>query len=250
MLDLKGKNIFITGASSGIGSRSAILCSELGASVIISGRNKDRLQKIFNSLSGDRHLQFVQDVTSYNQLEPIISESVTKLGKIDGFIHSAGIEMTYPLRNMSAEKYHELFAVNTISALELGRILSKKKYYNPLGASFVFISSVMGNLGAVGKVGYCSSKSALVSGSKAMALELAQKSIRVNCVSPGIVETEMVKKMIIELPEESVDEIQSKHPLGFGKPDDIANICAFLLSDLSKWITGSDIVIDGGYSCQ
>lgn len=250
MLNLNGKNIIITGASSGIGKECAISCSEVGANVVIVGRNEARLQDTFDSLKGENNLQIQQDVTSYDKLEMIVIESVNKLGKIDGFIHCAGVEKTIPLKNMNPEKYEDLFAVNTISALELARILSNKKYCNPMGASFIFISSVMANLGAMGKVGYCSSKSALISASKAMAIELAPKKIRVNCLLPGMVETEMVKKMIEELPEESVNEIRAKHPLGFGKTSDIANVCIFLLSDLSKWITGTEIIIDGGYSCQ
>lgn len=248
MITLKEKNILITGASSGIGQRCAVLCSELGANVIIVGRNSLKLQQTFDSLSGNNNQYFQQDVTEFEKLESIVTQSVSKLGQINGFIHCAGVEMTIPLQNMNAEKYNQLFSVNTISAFELARILSKKKYCSPSGASFIFISSVMGHLGAMGKIGYCSSKSALMSGSKAMAIELAPKKIRVNCVLPGIVETEMFQKMMIDLPEESLNEISKMHPLGFGKPDDIANLCAFLLSDLSKWITGSDLIIDGGYS--
>jgi NAD(P)-dependent dehydrogenase (short-subunit alcohol dehydrogenase family) len=250
MLTLKGKNILVTGASSGIGSRCAIVCSELGANVIILGRDAVRLQKTFELLSKGNHLQFRQDVIEFDTLESVVSRSVNTLGPIHGFIHSAGVEMTIPLQGMNADKYQQLFSVNTVSAFELARIISKKKYFNPLGASFVFISSVMGHLGASGKVGYCSSKAALISGSKAMAIELASKKIRVNCILPGMVETEMFKNIMTELPVESLNEIYKKHLLGLGSTDDIANICAFLLSDLSKWITGSDLTIDGGYSCQ
>ncbi len=250
MLSLQGKNILITGASSGIGSKCAVICSTLGANVILIGRDGKRLNETLHKLSPGNHLHFQQDVTAFEELEAIVSQSVEKIGKIAGFIHCAGIETTVPLQSMSAAKYQEIFAINTISAFEFSRILSKKKYVEPSGASFVLLSSIMGVLGAAGKVAYCSSKSALISGSKAMALELAAKKIRVNCVLPGMVETEMVQRMITELPEESVKLIRGKHPLGFGEPADVANLCAFLVSDLSKWITGTEIIIDGGYSCQ
>ena len=250
MLDLKGKNILITGASSGIGSQCAITTSELGAKVIIIGRNKTRLQDTFNKMLGNGHLQIILDITIYDKLDEMVQESVSKLGRIDGFIHCAGIEKTTPLKSMNPKKYQEIFSINTISALEICRILSKNKFHNPLGSSFVLISSVMGNLGSPGKVGYCSSKSALTSASKAMAIELAPKKIRVNCVLPGMVQTEMVSKMIHELSHDSVNEIRSRHPLGFGETSDISNICAFLMSDLSKWITGTELTIDGGYSCH
>ncbi|MBN2165699.1 MAG: SDR family oxidoreductase [Marinilabiliaceae bacterium] len=250
MLDLIGKKILISGASSGIGRECAIFCSKIGATLIIIGRDKSRLQNTLDSLSGKNHIQLLLDITDFESLESVISKAIENIGKIDGFLHCAGIESTVPLRSMNAKKYRELFSVNTISALELSRIISKKKNINPNGASFIFISSVMGILGASGKVGYCSSKSALISASKAMAVELAPKKIRVNCVLPGMVETEMTKKMILELPTESAKEIKTKHPLGYGETIDIANLCAFLLSDLSKWITGTELVIDGGYSCQ
>jgi NAD(P)-dependent dehydrogenase (short-subunit alcohol dehydrogenase family) len=124
------------------------------------------------------------------------------------------------------------------------------KYLDENGASFVFISSVMGILGQSGKVAYSSSKGALISGAKAMALELAKKKIRVNCILPGVVETEMSNEMFQKLSEESKKSILEMHPLGLGKPEDIANACAFLLSDASGWITGTNLLVDGGYSAK
>jgi NAD(P)-dependent dehydrogenase (short-subunit alcohol dehydrogenase family) len=155
-----------------------------------------------------------------------------------------------PLQIMNYSKYNELFSINTIAAFEFSKIISKKKYYNSVGASFIFISSIAGILGVSGKIGYCSSKAALVNGARAMALELANKKIRVNSILPGLVNTEMFQKIKAELSEESLLDIYKRHPLGIGNPQDVANLCAFLLSDLSNWITGSDYLIDGGYSCQ
>jgi len=151
---------------------------------------------------------------------------------------------------MQPSYYEEIFSVNVISGFELAKIISKKKHLGKNGTSFVFISSVMGILGQAGKVGYCSSKGALISGTKAMALELAKKNIRVNCVLPGAVETEMSKKMLEKLPEESKKSIINMHPLGLGRPEDIANACAFLLSDASRWVTGTNLIVDGGYSAR
>tara|TARA_R110002051_G_scaffold159061_2_gene230424 strand:+ start:3298 stop:4050 length:753 start_codon:yes stop_codon:yes gene_type:complete len=250
MLTLVNKNIIITGASSGIGRECAITLSKVGAKLVLIGRNSDRLEETHKALDNEGHLTFKMDVTDFDKTESVISEAVNIIGRIDGFIHCAGIEMTSPLRSMNYEKYNELFSVNTISAFEISKVISKKKFINNTGASIVFISSVAGLLGVNGKVGYCSSKAALIAGAKAMALELANKKIRVNTILPGMVETEMFDKMKAELPEGSFSDILKKHPLGFGKPLDIANLCAFLLSDLSKWITGSDFIIDGGYSCQ
>jgi len=247
---LSNKNIIITGASSGIGRECAITFSQLGANVILIGRNKERLNKTFNKLKKGNHLIISQDIAKYAKLEEIVNTAVDKIGKISGFVHSAGTEMTLPLRSMQPSYYEDIFAINVIAGFELARIVSKKKYLDKNGASFVFISSIMGILGQAGKVGYCSSKGALISGTKAMALELAKKNIRVNCVLPGVVETEMTDRMFENLSEDSKKAIVEMHPLGLGKPNDIAYACAYLLSDVARWVTGTNLVIDGGYSAQ
>lgn len=247
MIFLKHKNILVTGASSGIGKECAIQASELGANVICIGRNENKLNETINSLSEGKHLKYSSDITNYDGLEDIISDAVSKVGKISGFIHSAGIENTIPLNKMNKEKYDSTFSVNVFSAFEISKILSKKKYLCPDGASFIFISSVMGMLGQAGKVGYCGSKSALIGGARAMAVELAKKKIRVNCIMPGVVETEMTKHMFESLPKESVKGIKNRAPLGTGEPRDVSNLTSFLLSDNSKWITGTEMFIDGGY---
>lgn len=248
MINLKGKNIFITGASSGIGSECAVKAARLGANVVLVARNLDRLKQAREVLVGDHHIYFSCDVTSSDHLEEVVRQAVEKLGKISGFIHSAGIEATIPLRNMNRSKFAEMFSVNVLAAFEIARLLSKKKYLDPGGSSFIFIGSVMGMRGEPGKVAYSSTKAALIGGSKSMALELAPKNIRVNCVMPGIVETEMSAKLFQTIPEHSKQEIIKKHPLGLGQPEDIANLCMFLLSGAARWITGAAIPIDGGYS--
>ena len=250
IFNLKNKNIIITGASSGIGRQCAITFSQLGANIILIARNKERLKNTLSGIEKGNHLIVSQDITKYDKLEQIIKYSVEKVGRISSFVHSAGIEMTLPLRSMNPSYYENIFAINVISGFEFARIISKKKYLDEKGASFVFISSVMGILGQSGKIGYCSSKGALISGSKAMALELVKKNIRVNCILPGVVETEMSNKMFENLPEESKKSIVNMHSLGLGKPEDIASACAFLLSDAAKWITGINLIVDGGYSAR
>lgn len=250
IFNLNSKNIIITGASSGIGRQCAITFSQLGANIILIARNEERLKDTYNKLDKGNHLIISQDITEYDKLEQIIKYSVEKVGRISGFVHSAGIEMTLPLRNMQPSYYEKMFSVNVISGFELAKIISKKKYLNKDGASFVFISSILGILGKPGIIGYCSSKGALISGVRAMALELAKKNIRANCILPGVVETEMSNKMLENLPEESKKSILGMHPLGLGKPEDIANTCAFLLSDASRWIIGTNLIVDGGYSAR
>jgi len=247
---LQDKNIIITGASQGIGKQCAIICSELGANVILLARNTERLSAVCNSLKTANHLYFSIDMIQCDQLEPIIQKAVQTVGKITGIIHSAGVEMTLPLRSMKVEHYQNVYAVNSIAGFELARIVSKTKYLNDEGGSFVFIASIMGVLGQMGKVGYCSSKGALIAGVRAMALELAAKKVRVNSISPALVETEMAHKIFEGISDEAKAAILKMHPLGLGKPEDVAYACAFLLSDSSRWMTGSNLVLDGGYSAR
>lgn len=248
--DLNGKTIIITGASSGIGKRCAITASKLGASVILVARNNERLEKTYNQLREGRHLYFSQDITEYNKLEDIVRISVEKIGKISGFIHSAGIRMTLPLRGMRPSHYEKIFAVNVVSGFELVRIISKRKYLDENGASLVFIASIMGIVGDAALVGYCATKGALISATKSMAIELASKNIRVNSISPGYIQTEMMERFSEQLPGELVSNLKKGYPLGLGKPEAVANACAFLLSDSARWITGTDLIVDGGFSAK
>ena len=247
---LENKNIVITGASSGIGRQCAIECNDSGANIVLIGRNMARLTTVFEMLQGSKNLIYSFDVTSFEKIGDVIQETVNRIGKIDGFIHSAGIELTKPFSLTKPEDYDRLFKVNVISGFEFAKITSNKKYINESGGSFVFISSVMGSYGISGKLGYCSSKGALISGVKAMALELASKNIRANCISPAVVATDLTKSFIEKLPEESKQEMIKMHPLGIGNPEDVANACVYLLSNEAKWVTGSNLVVDGGYSAK
>ena len=174
--------------------------------------------------------------------------SVEKTGKISGFIHSAGIRVTLPLRSMRPSYYEKMFAVNVISGFELARIISKKKYLDEKGASFVFIASIMGIIGDIGLVGYSATKGALISATKSMAVELASKNIRVNSISLGYIQTGMTKGFSKQLSEEQMNNLKKDYLLGLGEPEDAANACTFLLSDAARWITGTNLIIDGGCS--
>lgn len=244
---LQGKNILITGASSGIGRQCAISCSQMGANVVLIARNEERLKKTFDKLEPGNHLYYSQDITKYHKLESIIKNAVNAVGKISGFIHSAGIEMTLPFNVLTPAKFEEVYSINVISAFNIAQLISKKKYIGAK-ASFVFISSIMAQLGQPGKIGYCSSKGALISGARAMALELVHKQIRVNSILPGMVKSEMSLKLLNTLSDDAKREIDKMHPLGIGSVNDVANACIYLLSDASKWVTGTNLIVDGGYS--
>jgi NAD(P)-dependent dehydrogenase (short-subunit alcohol dehydrogenase family) len=248
MINLEGKRILITGASSGIGKAFAMQAASLGATIILWGRNIERLEETFKSLKGTGHEYNAFDITEYSKVEQNILKSVANGQKINGFVHCAGIEKTTPLKASTPAIFKEIFEINVFAAFEIARILSAKHIVDPTGASFIFLSSVKGKLGDPGKVAYCSSKSALISGVRAMALELARKKIRCNCVLPGIVLTPMTEKLFDTIPPETKQKIIDKHPLGLGTPEDVSNLICFLISDQARWITGSEYIIDGGYS--
>ena len=243
---LKGKNIVITGASSGIGRQCAVSCSEMGANIVLIGRDEERLKETYSCLGNGNHLYHVLDITKYDEIEAVIEKSVQKIGKISGFVHSAGKELTIPFNMMKSSVYEDMFAVNVIAGLEFSRTISKKKYVD-CPASFVFIASIMGSFGEIALSAYCSSKGAIINAVKSLAVELAQKQIRVNCISPGYIkDTPMIKK----LDEKSghLAQQQQQHPLGLGKSVDVANASIYLLSDASRWVTGTNLIVDGGYS--
>lgn len=249
-LDFSDKAFVITGSGSGIGRAIARLCYEFGAKLLLMDKNEAGLMETARDMEAGRYQLSAFDLTDYDKIEAEIAPAIENLGLFSGFCHSAGFEYTLPIKSMSPRHYQDLFNLNTIAAFELARILSKKKYAAAEGASFVFIASIMGMVGRPGLTGYSASKGALISGAKSMALELAAKHIRVNCVSPGTVRTDLIEKMLQNLEPEQREKRLGDFPLGIGTPPDVANLVAFLLSDKSKWITGTNIAIDGGYTAK
>lgn len=244
-----GKNIIVTGATSGIGLG---ICKQLvnaGAFVIGIGRNLNSIVELTAVYSSEKIIFKSFDLFDLGEIELLIDGFICDYGKIDGFVHCAGIEETVPLSMYKIDKIRRIFEVNVFSGVEILRVISKKKYSNDF-ASFVFLSSVMGNLGQSGKVGYCATKAALLGVVKSSALELAKRGLRVNAVLPGIVLTPLTEKLFESLAQEQVDKIKDMHPLGLGEIEDLVPTVMFLLSDQSKWITGQSIVVDGGYSIQ
>ncbi len=249
-IDLKKKVIVVTGASSGIGRQIAVTCSQLGATIILIGRREEELDKTKQMLSEGEHLAYALDITDYSLIEPVITDAVLKTKPISGLCYSAGTEFTLPIKSTKPDDYKSIFAVNTFAAFELSRIVTKKKFVSEEGASLVFIASTMGVIARPGLTGYASSKGALISGVRAIALELANKKIRANCISPGTVMTDMIKNMLDKLDEEQRINRLKDIPLGIGMPEDVANLAAFLLSERSRWITGANYIIDGGYTVR
>ncbi|GGH01664.1 oxidoreductase [Polaribacter pacificus] len=247
-LNLKNKKFIITGATSGIGQAVALSLLNQGAEVIGVGRDESKI-KDSELIKSNFFIFRSFNLANTVGLEELITQFVSEKGKLDGFVHCAGKEETIPLSVYKADKIRSIFEINVFSGIELLRIFSKKKYSNE-DASVILFSSVMGELGQPGKVGYCATKAAVLGVVKAAALELAKRKIRVNAISPGVVKTPMTQQLFDQLSETNIMEIENMHPLGVGSVKDIVPAVLFLLSIDSKWITGQNLKIDGGYSIQ
>ena len=246
---LNGKKILITGASSGIGRQCAINCSKMGATVVLIGRDESRLQETLSQMEGDGHLVCPVDLNHSESIKPLVQDVVSKFGPLDGFIHSAGIEKTLPIKSLKPSDYEDIIRVNALSAFEFVRYFSGSKNFNQ-GGSIVLISSITSVIGRVGVSAYAASKGAIVSAVKTMALELAKRSVRINAISPGTVLTPLMQSYLSQLSEVERQKRVEGFPLGLGEPTDVANACLYLLSDAARWVTGQNIVIDGGYTVQ
>ena len=239
---LKGKTILVTGASSGIGQATAVECAQMGAEVVITGRDTERLQATAD-LMGTLNAQIAADLTKQEDVERLVAA----LPPLDGAVLCAGNSTTLPLQFGSREKFDEMFNVNFFAPVELLRLMYKKKVLQK-GASVVLIASIGGTHSFMpGNGVYGASKAALNSLMKYAAREYASRKIRVNSICPGMVDTPLIHRGTIT--EEQLAEDAKRYPLGrYGKPDDIANGAVYLLSDASSWLTGHDLVIDGGFS--
>ena len=246
---LEGKNIIVTGASSGIGRQCAINCSRMGATVALIGRDESRLQDTLSQMEGKGHLVCPVDLNQLENIKLLVQDVVSKLGPLDGFIHSAGIEKTLPIKSLKPSDYEDIIRVNTLSAFEFVRYFCGSKNFNQ-GGSMVIISSITSVIGRVGVSAYAASKGAIVSAVKTMALELAKRNVRINAVSPGTVLTPLMQSYLSQITEEERQKRVEGFPLGLGEPTDIANACVFLLSDASRWITGQNLIVDGGYTIK
>lgn len=240
---LEGKTILVTGASSGIGKAIAIECSKLEAQLFILGRNENRLKETFNELSGEGHQYIVTDLSISSSFKEICST----VPCLDGIVHCAGLTKILPFQFVTKEDLDEVMNVNFYAPAELSRLLLKNKKIKK-ECSIVFISSVSGvYCSAVASSIYSASKGAVNGLVKGMALDLAPKGIRVNCVNPGMVDTHILSESNIT--EEQLKEDMKRYPLKrYGKPEEIAYAVIYLLSDASKWVTGSNLLIDGGYT--
>jgi len=242
---LHGKTILVTGASSGIGRAVAIACSEMGAVLVITGRDEHRLKETFSFLKGVGHVLKVLDLTISTELKCFCEN----LFELDGFVHCAGIAKPLVLRQMEIDDVNEIMQINTFSPIHLTRLLIQNRKLKK-ESSLVYLSSINGNNSVyLGSSIYAASKSALNGFVKGVALELSSRGIRANCINPGMIDTNLLSNSAIGIEELNIDK--QNYPLKrYGKPEEVAYAAVYLLSDVAKWITGTSIVIDGGYTLK
>jgi NAD(P)-dependent dehydrogenase (short-subunit alcohol dehydrogenase family) len=243
---LIGKTILITGASSGIGKATAVECAKLGARLIITGRNEEKLHEVYNTLEGQEgqeHTLIIADLSDYTQIVYLVNE----LPKLDGIVCNAGIVKAMVIQASEKDDVIETFNINTFAPIHLIQLLLQNKKMNKK-ASILFISSISGvYCGTIGGAFYGSSKAALQGFSKALALEVAPKGIRVNTINPGMIDTGIFQNTSIS--QEQLTEDANKYPLKrYGTPEEVAYAAIYFLSDATQWITGTSLLIDGGYT--
>lgn len=239
LFNLKNKKILVTGASSGIGREISIQCSNMGAQVFITGRNVDKLKET---------LSFLNETCSYfecdicNEVE--VKHLVEKIPSLDGVVFSAGVIDYMPIKFLTLKKINDLMNINFNSQVFLTQQLLKNNKLNN-SSSILYVSSIASKIGIAGTSIYSASKAALNAFSRVLASELANKKIRVNTLCPGIVKTPMGNKAI-----ESNPEVENDYPLGLGVPEDVAYAAIYFLSDMSRWVTGNEFIIDGGLTLK
>lgn len=236
---LSGKTILVTGASAGIGRGIAIACAGMGAQVVLTARNAERLQETLSMLEGEGHSYIVADLTIETQRAALVNQ----LPMLDGVVQCAGVGSRVPCKMLSQEDLDHVMKPNTEAPMLLqALLLSEKKIQKQ--ASVVFIASAAATMPTAGNAVYSASKAAMVAYAKCLALELAPRQIRVNCISPTMVWTDLA---LVGATTEQLTEAEKQYPLKrYGQPEDIAHLAVYMLSDASGWMTGSNIEITGG----
>ena len=238
---LRGRTVLFTGATAGLGRQTAITASQLGARVIATGRDEQRLAATHTLLEGPGHTAIAADLIRQEEREKLAAA----LPPLDGIAHCAGVTLLHPFKFSDEARYRDVYAINVEAPLFLTQRLFKSRRLNN-GGSIVFIASLGAFIGARGHSIYAGSKAAIVGIMRVLAHELAGNRIRVNCVSPGMVKTEVVDGFAHQVSAEVVAADEARYPLGYGTPEDVANAVAFYLAPASKWITGTNLIMDGG----
>lgn len=237
---LTSKTILVTGASSGIGRAVAVACSKMGARLVLLGRNKQKLETTLGLLAGDGHMTLAADLTERGTFVRMTDT----LPALDGIVHCAGIGQRALCKQLTEQDVDSVMDTNFKGPILLQQTLLEQKKVNK-GGSIVFLSSIAANSPSIGHAVYSASKGAIISYAKCLSLELAPRKIRVNCISPAMVWTDLIRNEGLD--ENQLKEDESRYPLKrYGQPEDIANLALYMLSDASSWMTGSNVKISGG----
>jgi NAD(P)-dependent dehydrogenase (short-subunit alcohol dehydrogenase family) len=239
---LEGKTILVTGASSNIGRQIAVKCSEMGSQVIATARNEERLKETLGKMTGEGHQILQSDLSDSEQIPALVEQ----LPELDGIVMCAAVFRTTPIRNNRRKYTEEMFKTNTFANIDLVQLLLKNRKIKDRG-SILFISSVAAYRPYAGNALYSATKGAINSFCQVLAIEQSNRKIRANCVSPGIIQSDMeVKDWAVT--QEELDKEEARFPLGFGHTEDIAYAAVYMMSDASKWVTGTNMIVDGGQS--
>lgn len=244
-MELHNKRILITGATGSIGSQVAITLSQYGAKVVLMGRNQKKLHTILQQLDGEDHESIAIDLQTSEHLEQAV-EQAAAAGPFWGMVHCAGGGTITPLRVLKTSVLEQHMRVNFYSFIELVRQVTKKKNISSEGGSIVGISSFAAGQGEQGQTAYSAAKAAVDASVRTLSYELAPRKIRINSIRPGMIASESTERYLRDMGQEKYDALVSKQLLGLGQPCDVANMCAFLLSDCGCFITGRNLYLDGG----
>ncbi len=251
-MDLSGKNIIVTGASSGIGLATSRMICDLGGTVAMVSRNEAKLNEAQKGMPVGASRAFAFDLYEIMQIPDFVAFVREELGPIAGLVHSAGDFAVTPLRAFDPTEYRRLYDLHVTTFFSLSQAVCSKRNIDSSGASIIAVSSILALVGKEGAGPYSSVKGALVSAIRSLAIEYAPKGVRFNSVCPGWVKTPMLESIKRFYPnQDSFDSaVTNKHPLGLGEPEDVAKSICFLLSDAARWTTGANLVLDGGYSAK
>jgi NAD(P)-dependent dehydrogenase (short-subunit alcohol dehydrogenase family) len=249
-LDLQGRSYLVTGAASGIGRAVTVVLARLGARLLCTDIDEQGLAKTMTQLSGAGHAGHPFDLVNVEGIGSWLGEVCAAFGKLHGFVHAGGVPCVCPVKGLSLEKLRDVIRVNGESGFALAKTFVGPKVYAGSRGSLVFISSVLSLVGSPASAAYAMSKGAVNAMARALALEFAGRDIRVNAVAPGFVKTPMFDKTSAGWDDAQRASVEALHPLGLGEAEDVANAAAFLLADESRWITGTVLVVYGGYTAQ
>jgi NAD(P)-dependent dehydrogenase (short-subunit alcohol dehydrogenase family) len=249
-VDFGGRWIVLTGASSGIGRAIAVELTRRSARVLMIGRNEGKLRETEAQLPANAGRIMVQDLHQTDALMSLVRDHARDHGRIYGLCYCAGVVETRPLASFQATGFREMVDVNVTAGLELSRAVCRRDVMTESGGALLFIASIYGSVGMPGQMAYSATKGALHAAARSLAIELARRRIRVNTLSPGLVRTPMTEAAFSVLSKEQVHELEAAHPLGTGTPQDVARAATFLLDPQNAWITGTDLIVDGGYTAK